>query len=102
MKIFMDDVRPVEYGYIVSRDVEETLQLVRENDVEVLSLDYNMGMRKKNGLDFVKQFCKEGLFVPKITIHSNDIIGARKMMEYLEGAKEEGFISSEIRVEYYY
>lgn len=100
MKVFMDDMRCSESGFVLVRSVDEAIQLVRENSVEVLSLDYNMGFKKKNGLDFVEQFCKEGFFVPNIVIHSNDIIGARKMLEYFDRAKEEGLIREDIEITY--
>ncbi len=43
--------------------VECALQMVRDYDVNILSLDYNMGWGAKNGLDFVEAFCTEGLYV---------------------------------------
>lgn len=96
MNIFMDDMRPAEYGFVLARTVDEALKLVRENEVEILSLDYNMGIRKKNGLDFVNEFCQEGLFAKKIIIHSNDIFGVKKMIEKLQAAQEREQISKEI------
>ncbi len=75
MNVYMDDRRPCPYGFVLAETVEQALWLVRTNEVSVLSLDYNMGFRKKNGLDFVNAFCQEGLFVKEIQLHSNDIIG---------------------------
>lgn len=98
MKVFMDDTRPADYGFELARTVDETLTLVRENDVEELSLDYNMGIRQKNGLDFVTEFCQEGLYAKKIVIHSNDIFGAKKMIAALEKAQEENRISRNIKI----
>ncbi len=98
MKVFMDDTRPVDYGFVLARTVDEAIKLVRENNVEVLSLDYNMGIRQKNGLEFVKEFCQEGLYAKKIVIHSNDIFGAAKMMEAFQKAQENNQISKDIVV----
>jgi hypothetical protein len=101
MNVYMDDLRPCPYGFILAETVEEALQLVRQHSVEVLSLDYNMGFRKPNGLDFVQAFCKEGLFAEEIRIHSDDIIGARYMEERLKLAKIRGEVASAIRIKRY-
>jgi hypothetical protein len=98
MNVFMDDTRPAPYQYMLAITVEESLSLVRQHDVEILSLDYNMGVKKPNGLDFVEAFCREGLYAKEIHIHSDDVIGVMKMTERLRIAKEKGEINAGILV----
>ncbi|WP_379969037.1 cyclic-phosphate processing receiver domain-containing protein [Ectobacillus sp. sgz5001026] len=98
MNIFMDDQRPAPYGFILAESIEEALHLVRTNAVQILSLDYNMGFRKQTGLDFVEVFCKEGLYANEIILHTNDIIGRKRMEERFLQGKEKGEINSLIKV----
>ncbi|MFX3623026.1 MAG: cyclic-phosphate processing receiver domain-containing protein [Ectobacillus sp.] len=98
MNIFMDDSRLCPYGFTEAASVEEALELVRKHDVDILSLDYNMGFRKQNGLDFVNAFCQEGLFAKEIHLHSNDMIGKHYMEERLKRAKEKGEIAASIQI----
>lgn len=43
MKVYMDDQRPCPSGYVLVTTVEEAVKIVRDHDVSILSLDYNMG-----------------------------------------------------------
>ncbi|GGE71125.1 cyclic-phosphate processing receiver domain-containing protein [Priestia taiwanensis] len=98
MNIFMDDTRPAPYKYMLAHTVEEALAFIRANEVDIVSLDYNMGFRRLNGFDFVEMFCKEGLYVKEIHLHSDDVIGVMKMKERLCVAKENGQIDRRIVV----
>ncbi|MBO1624252.1 cyclic-phosphate processing receiver domain-containing protein [Bacillus arachidis] len=98
MNVYMDDQRPSPFGYVLVTTVEAALKIVREYDVSLLSLDYNMGWRQKNGLDFLEVFCMEGLHVKEIHLHTNDSIGMQYMLERINKGKEAGDISSSIQV----
>lgn len=84
MKVYMDDQRPCLFGYVLVTTVEEAVKIVRDHDVSILSLDYNMGRRQKNGLDFLEVFCTEGLDVQEIHLHTNDSIGMQYMLERIK------------------
>ena len=58
MNVYMDDQRICLFGYVLATTVECALQMVRDYDVNILSLDFNMGWRQSNGLDFVDAFVK--------------------------------------------
>ncbi len=60
MNVYMDDQRSCPFGYVPATTVECALQMVQDYDVNILSLDFNMGWGAKNGLDFVEAFCTEG------------------------------------------
>ncbi|WP_419179290.1 cyclic-phosphate processing receiver domain-containing protein [Gottfriedia acidiceleris] len=42
----------------------------KHQQIEQISLDYNLGFRKENGLDFIKRFIAEGYYVMHINLHS--------------------------------
>ena len=47
MNVYMDDQRSCPFGYVSATTVECALQMVRNYDVNILSLDFNMGWRAK-------------------------------------------------------
>lgn len=100
MNVYMDDQRSCLYGYVPATTVECALQMVRDYDVNILSLDFNMGWGERNGLDFVEAFCKEGLCVNEIHLHTNDVICMHKMKQRINKGKEEGEINSHLVVKY--
>ncbi|WP_144507072.1 cyclic-phosphate processing receiver domain-containing protein [Bacillus mycoides] len=100
MNVYMDDQRSCPYGYVLATTVESALQFVRSNKVNILSLDFNMGWRKRNGLDFVEGFCTEGLYVNEIHLHTNDVIGMHQMKQRIEKRKEKGEIDPHIALKY--
>ncbi|EJS52709.1 hypothetical protein CN445_04230 [Bacillus cereus] len=100
MNVYMDDQRSCPYGYVLATTVESALQFVRSNKVNILSLDFNMGWRQKNGAEFVEAFCTEGLYVNEIHLHTNDVIGMHQMKQRIERGKEEGEINPCIALKY--
>ena len=67
MNVYMDDQRSCPYGYVLATTVESALQIVRDNEVNIISLDYNMGWRQKSGLDFVEAFATKVYMLMKFT-----------------------------------
>lgn len=51
MKIFMDDIRSEPAGFTRTRSVNETLELIRQQAPEVLSLDNDLGDYAHDGGD---------------------------------------------------
>ncbi|EJS66780.1 hypothetical protein CN425_18435 [Bacillus cereus] len=100
MNVYMDDQRSCPFGYVLATTVESAIQIVRDCEVTILSLDFNMGWRQSNGLDFVDAFCEEGLYVKEIHFHTNDVIGMHKMRQRIERGKEQGEIEAHIIVKY--
>ncbi|MGZ7148478.1 cyclic-phosphate processing receiver domain-containing protein [Bacillus sp. BC08] len=100
MNVYMDDQRSCPYGYVLATTVESALQIVRDNEVNIISLDYNMGWRQKSGLDFVEVFCEEGLYVNEIHLHTNDVIGMHQMRKRIERGKEQEEIEASMTVKY--
>ncbi|MFJ8527297.1 cyclic-phosphate processing receiver domain-containing protein [Bacillus sp. NPDC094106] len=98
MNVYMDDQRTSPFGYTLATTVETALDFVRNNDVDILSLDFNMGWRQKNGLEFLEVFCTEGLYVKEVHLHTNDVIGMHHMLNRIKKGKEKGEIQSNIVV----
>lgn len=67
MNVYMDDQRSCPFGYVPATTVECALQMVRNYDVNILSLDFNMGWRQSNGFDFIDAFVKSNYMLRKFT-----------------------------------
>lgn len=98
MKLFIDDTRPVPYGFILAKSADEAITLCEQQRFEQISLDFNLGFRKKTGLEFMKEFIEKGLYVSHINIHSDDLIGVRYIIEEINHAIFEGKLNKEIMI----
>lgn len=85
----MDDLRRCPKGFTLVRSVEECLQVLREVEVDILSLDYDMGPGEPTGSDVVSGMVREGLYANEIFLHTSSMYGKRKMYEMLYQNKPE-------------
>ncbi|MDQ0061436.1 cyclic-phosphate processing receiver domain-containing protein [Paenibacillus harenae] len=83
MKLFLDDRRPCPAGYRLARTADECISLIKENEITVLSLDYNLGIGQPKGYAVAKYIAANASYPPKIIIHSNDRIGRIRMYRLL-------------------
>lgn len=113
MKLWFDDVRPAPEGWTWARTIPDGIRLLLEFPCEECSLDHDLGydcftldeinsnpelilargQAEQTGYDFVEWMISEEVVPPKITIHSWNPDGARRMKNRL---LEAGF-SAEIQ-----
>ncbi len=94
MKIYLDDIRelPEKYkndGWTVVRTYEDCIHLLANNEVEMLSLDHDLGFysytgdytREKTGYDILVWLEENRYALPKnkILIHSMNPVGVERM-----------------------
>lgn len=82
MKIFLDDLREAPQGYVTARTYEECIELLKNNEVEVLSLDHDLGT-DKTGYDVCLWLAENEYFIPEIYIHSANPVGQMNMTQLL-------------------
>lgn len=90
INIFMDDCRKLPQGFTLARTTEECLLLLRECEVNILSLDYDMGPDDYSGDEVARRIVLEGLFPRKIYLHTSSNWGRRVMYELLYAAIPDG------------
>lgn len=90
INVFMDDYRKFPQGFTLARTTEECLLLLRECEVGVLSLDYDMGPGDYTGGEVARRIVREGLYPREIYLHTSSISGRKEMYEILYAAKPEG------------
>lgn len=80
---YLDDWRPNPKGFALARNGEECLLMLRECEVDVLSLDFELGHGQMNGGDVVAAMIAENLQANEIYLHTSSPSGRRKMYELL-------------------
>ncbi|WP_046226553.1 cyclic-phosphate processing receiver domain-containing protein [Paenibacillus dauci] len=89
INLYMDDYRPCPSGFALARDGEECLMMLRDCEVNILSLDHELGFGQMDGTDVVKAMIHEGLYAKEIYLHTSSMHGKKRMYELLYQAKPE-------------
>ncbi|MBY7025055.1 hypothetical protein FDC27_09920 [Clostridium botulinum] len=96
INLYVDDIRRCPDGFVVARNYDEAIQLLKNNRINILSLDHDLGIDyngvEKNGYDIVKYICEHGISPKKIYIHTDNVVGRDNMYHTLIGAKSRRFI----------
>ena len=90
MKLWLDDLRPVPYGYEGARSVNEAKQLILEAEhngieIEALDLDHDLGDYAYDGGDGIKLLdwlVENSLFYP-IKLHTMNPVGRENMLRMI-------------------
>jgi len=88
--IYLDDVRPCPQGFVAARSAEECLLLLTECDVDILSLDYELGFGQPNGLSVVHGLIASGKYPKRVYVHSSSMLGRANMIRDLRAANPAG------------
>lgn len=81
--LYLDDWRSCPKGFALARNGEECLLMLRECEVDILSLDFELGHGQMNGGDVVAAMIAEKLYPKQIYLHTSSPWGRRKMYEML-------------------
>lgn len=106
INLYVDDLRDCPEGFLVARSYEEAINYLNDNEINILSLDHDLGEDKNGnllptGYDVVKYICEHGLKVRKIYLHTDNPVGRDNMYHTLLGAQRRGFIDGDIEIYYY-
>ncbi|WNB90982.1 cyclic-phosphate processing receiver domain-containing protein [Bacillus sp. NEB1478] len=94
ISVFLDDYRIEPEGYVLTETIDECLELLRNFNVEHLSLDHDLLNKNRNGLMLVQMMVDENLFANRITIHSANSVGGKAMFRCLKQAQTDSIISN--------
>ncbi|MFQ7210691.1 MAG: cyclic-phosphate processing receiver domain-containing protein [Coprococcus sp.] len=90
MKLWLDDLRPVPYGYEGAKSVNEAKKLIQEAEhngieIEALDLDHDVGDYADQGGDAIRLLdwlAERGTFYP-VEIHTANPVGRANMERIL-------------------
>ncbi|MCF6136298.1 cyclic-phosphate processing receiver domain-containing protein [Pseudalkalibacillus berkeleyi] len=101
INVFLDDVRPAPEEYVLASDMEECVKLLKEQDIQHLSLDHDLENKIRNGFMIVEYMVKHQLFAETITVHSANAGAGKKMFYYLKDAQENLLIPQNVKIHYH-
>ncbi|RXZ02180.1 cyclic-phosphate processing receiver domain-containing protein [Fictibacillus sp. S7] len=93
ISVFLDDYRIEPEGYVLAETIDECLELLRNFNIEHLSLDHDLLNKNRNGLMLVQMMVDEKLFANRITIHSANSVGGKAMFRCLKQAQKDSILS---------
>ncbi|WP_342779062.1 cyclic-phosphate processing receiver domain-containing protein [Paenibacillus hemerocallicola] len=85
--LYMDDARPCPKGFVLAKDAAECVELLKECDVRVLSLDYDLGWNMPTGMEVVRYIVAERRFPSVIYLHTSSAAGRLQMYQTLYANK---------------
>ncbi|WP_246361973.1 cyclic-phosphate processing receiver domain-containing protein [Paenibacillus alba] len=89
--VYLDDLRPCPSGFTLAKDVNECVLLLEEFEVDILSLDHDLGWTSaQTGMDVVLWLLQKRKFPKTIYIHTSSRAACIAMYQMLYTAKPEG------------
>ncbi len=83
MKIWLDDIRPAQEGYVQCKSVNEAIVIIEENknNIEVIDLDHDLGDFAKDGGDAIclMDYLVENELFYKLNFHTANPVGLANM-----------------------
>lgn len=103
IKLYVDDLRDCPEGFVVARSFQEALYFFSHYEIELLSLDHDLGEDEKgnilpSGYDLVKHIGEYGLKADTIYIHTDNPVGRENMHSSLLSFKRHSLIDPDTDV----
>ncbi|MFD0711668.1 cyclic-phosphate processing receiver domain-containing protein [Paenibacillus sp. GCM10027626] len=83
MNVYLDDYRPCPAGFVLASNAEECILLLQHEEVDTLSLDYDLGWGQPTGLEVVRYIVESGRFPKTIYLHTSSPAGKMQMYRML-------------------
>jgi len=87
--VYLDDARPCPRGFVAARNVQECILLLQECEVDILSLDYDLGPTDETGFDVVSWMVANQHYPKRIYLHTSSDLGRSQMYHQLYVHKPE-------------
>jgi hypothetical protein len=85
----LDDLRPCPKGFVAARNSEECILLLKDCEVGILSLDFDLGWGQPDALQVVQYMIAQGRYPQEIYLHTSSLSGKRAMYQLLYQNKPE-------------
>ncbi|MFC4809517.1 cyclic-phosphate processing receiver domain-containing protein [Paenibacillus sp. GCM10023250] len=83
INVYLDDYRPCPQGFVLAKSAEECILLLEHEEVDVLSLDYELGWGQPNGLAVVQYIVDSGRYPRSCYFHTSSAAGRIAMIHLL-------------------
>jgi len=81
--VYLDDFRYCPEGFVLAINAEECKLLIDHEQIDILSLDYDLGWNEPTGYEVVKHLMKTGKYPRCIYLHTSSMYGKQQMYEAL-------------------
>lgn len=98
ISVFLDDYRIPPEGYVLVETIDECLILLRNFEIDHLSLDHDLVSNSRNGFMLSQIMVDQNLYANRITIHSANSVGGRAMYDNFKQAQQDLKMPSTIKV----
>ncbi|MFS0722330.1 cyclic-phosphate processing receiver domain-containing protein [Paenibacillus sp. 1P07SE] len=81
--VYLDDYRQTPEGFVAAPDAASCIALIDGHDIDVLSLDYDLGWGQPTGLEVVAHLVESGRYPQEIYLHTSSPSGRDRMHHLL-------------------
>ncbi|MFC4777704.1 cyclic-phosphate processing receiver domain-containing protein [Paenibacillus sp. GCM10023252] len=81
--LYLDDYRACPQGFVLAGSAKECCLLLDEEEIGVLSLDYDLGWGEPTGIEVVKHIVAIGRYPQEIYLHTSSTAGRMEMYHQL-------------------
>lgn len=87
VNLYLDDCRPAPEGFILAKSVDECIKIMSVHNVDILSLDHDLGEGRPTGYNLVKWMITNAVYPERIVLHTSNPVGRENMRQLLERYK---------------
>ncbi|MCU6708192.1 cell division protein FtsJ [Paenibacillus sp. J5C_2022] len=81
--VYLDDYRSCPRGFVLARSAEECKLLIDHEDIDILSLDYDLGWGQDTGYEVARHLVETGRYPKRIYLHTSSVSGKLQMYHLL-------------------
>ncbi|TCZ81034.1 cell division protein FtsJ [Paenibacillus albiflavus] len=85
--VYLDDSRRCPEGFVLAKTAAECILILDEYEVDILSLDYDLGWNCPTGSEVARWIAASGKYPRKIYLHTSSYSGRVSMYETLYSCK---------------
>ncbi len=84
--VYLDDFRACPKGFVLAKNVMECKLLIDHEQIDILSLDFDLGWNQPTGYEVVAHLLLTRKFPKRIYLHTSSIYGKQQMYDALKDA----------------
>ncbi len=84
INVYLDDYRPCPRGFVLAVNVEECVRLLSTEEVDILSLDYDLGWNQPTGIEVAQYIVDSGRYPKQVYFHTSSAAGRMQMVHLLQ------------------
>lgn len=81
--VYLDDFRTCPKGFVLAKDAAECILLIDNEQIDILSLDFDLGWNQPTGYEVVKHLVATKKFPNIIYLHTSSMVGKQQMYHAL-------------------